>query len=217
MMNNQQAELLVQLRRQLQFIKNSCNRFDQGDIAEALRIAVSLRVLFYDKNSSSTSLLTHLGEKDTIHLLSAAKSIGNVDISNFDIGFIIPMNFTSSGIRHTIDPDQAPRFIKIHEWLNEPVFISNGKAFTRIDIIKAGANQDGGAHVDIKLKTETIAVKTPFGTMTRRIGDQILSTENITDHHFPLLRHFADEILASTELLNLLKANATPQQQTNIL
>lgn len=61
--------LSEQLRRQLKFIDASCRAYDAGEIEEALRIAVSLRVIFHD-TTNSTSLLTHLGKKQSISLIS---------------------------------------------------------------------------------------------------------------------------------------------------
>jgi len=58
-----------QLQRQLGFLKRSCEDFDAGQHDEGLRIAVSLRVLFHD-TSASTSLLTHLGIRTTVKVLT---------------------------------------------------------------------------------------------------------------------------------------------------
>ena len=41
-------DLLEHFQRHLKFIEASCVAYDQGDTYEALRIAVSLRVLFHD-------------------------------------------------------------------------------------------------------------------------------------------------------------------------
>ncbi len=37
-----------QLRRQLRYIENSCQAYDQGDIDEGIRIATSLRVILHN-------------------------------------------------------------------------------------------------------------------------------------------------------------------------
>ena len=48
------------LKEQLQFIKRSCDAYDQGAENEALRIATSLRVIFHN-TTQSVSLMAHLG------------------------------------------------------------------------------------------------------------------------------------------------------------
>ena len=54
--------LLTHLQKQLGFIERSCASFDAGFYDEAIRIAVSIRILLHD-TKSSTSLLTLLGAK----------------------------------------------------------------------------------------------------------------------------------------------------------
>ena len=49
-----------QLRRQIKFLETSCQSYDQGEVEEAVRIAVALRVLFHD-SQTSRSLLRHMG------------------------------------------------------------------------------------------------------------------------------------------------------------
>ncbi len=57
------TEFTEQLKRHLGFLERSCAAYDSGHQEEALRIAVSLRVLFHDTQHSSVSLLSHLGIK----------------------------------------------------------------------------------------------------------------------------------------------------------
>jgi hypothetical protein len=59
----------AQLGRQIGFLERSCLAYGSGHQEEALRIAVSLRVLFHD-TQSSVSLLTHLGVKASARVLS---------------------------------------------------------------------------------------------------------------------------------------------------
>ena len=51
------------LRMHLSFLANSAAAFDRGEMDEAIRMAVSIRVLFHD-TGRSTSLLMQLGAKD---------------------------------------------------------------------------------------------------------------------------------------------------------
>lgn len=57
--------LIKQLIRQLNFLKKSALAYDQGDHEEAVRMAVSLRVLLHD-TPKSHSLLSQIGLKDEL-------------------------------------------------------------------------------------------------------------------------------------------------------
>ena len=63
--------LATQLKRQLVFLRNSAAAYDDGALEEAVRIAVVIRVLCHD-TAKSTSLLAHMGLKESIRLVSTA-------------------------------------------------------------------------------------------------------------------------------------------------
>src|SRR5215210_4761385 len=48
-----------ELKKQLGFLRRSCQWYDNGEVDEAIRIAVPIRTIIHD-TSRSTSLLTHL-------------------------------------------------------------------------------------------------------------------------------------------------------------
>lgn len=186
-------DLLEHFQRHLKFIEASCVAYDQGDTYEALRIAVSLRVLFHD-TAKSTSLLEHLGEKINIELLSTigcGKSAEN--ISGFFI--FLPLMMSMDGVKPPLGEGPPPRLLKFAEWWNEVILAQNHK-FSRRDVILSAANQDGGAHVDMTPTPKTLELKSGVGTFTRTMGDQSIS-EELTNHHFPLLRQMAYEVLNS--------------------
>lgn len=54
------GRLTKKLEEQLQFVRRSCDAYDQGAEEESLRIATSLRVVFH-QTGASTSLITHRG------------------------------------------------------------------------------------------------------------------------------------------------------------
>ena len=199
-MPSSQIDLTQQLSRQLKFIETSCRAYDQGAVEEALRIAVSLRVLFHD-TKSSTSLLTHMGKIRAIQLASTAKSINPSQLIGIDIAFFMPMTFTTNGIRHSVEEGAVLKKMTCDAWWNEPVFFQ-GVLLSRRDVVLSSANQDGGAHVDVSPNQKTISLKEPWGTMTKSRGG-VITTEDITNHHFPLLRQFGYEVLNSADLTSL--------------
>ena len=63
----------LQLSRQVQWLSKSSAEYDRGDVDEAIRLSVPLRVLFHDTRGS-TSLMTHLQVKE-FRLLSTATTV----------------------------------------------------------------------------------------------------------------------------------------------
>jgi hypothetical protein len=51
-----------ELKKQLGFLRRSCQLYDEGEVDEAIRIAVPIRTIIHDTRNS-TSLLTHLNAK----------------------------------------------------------------------------------------------------------------------------------------------------------
>src|SRR5258708_7090311 len=67
MVKRDRQTLQNDLVAQMVFLKTSCDTFDTLNQNEALRMAVTLRVLFHDTPQSS-SLLNQLGVKDEIQI-----------------------------------------------------------------------------------------------------------------------------------------------------
>src|SRR3954453_8408028 len=64
-------ELVQHLDEQLGFLRSSAQAYDAGDTAEAKRLAVAVRILLHDTNSSH-SLLGLLGVKDSLRFVDTA-------------------------------------------------------------------------------------------------------------------------------------------------
>lgn len=195
-------ELIVQLRHQLQFIESSCRAFDQGAKAEAVRIATSLRVLFHD-TPNSTSLLAHMGKKSGLHLISTIglgqteKQLGTKQI------WAIPMMISMDGVAPPLGTGpRPPRTLPFDDWWYEIVMAQNHR-HSRSTIVLSAANQDGGAHVDNKPNQKTVELKEGIGTLTHELEGGGSTTEQLTDHHFPMLRQLGYEVLNSPELTAL--------------
>lgn len=187
-----------QLKRQLGFLQRSCADFDSGHVEEALRIAVSLRVLFHD-TKNSTSLLTHLGIKNTAHVLTTFEPGYTEDKSTGRISVFIPMCIDSSGTRTALLDDATRReFIPISEWWEEIIIGTNG-APSRKDVILGAADKDGGAHVDSNLDEKTKSLIEGVGKF--QVTHQgVTKSFPLSNHHFYLLRQFAHEVLNSSDV-----------------
>lgn len=187
-----------QLKRHAQFLTRSSEAFDAGEREEALRIAVSLRVLFHDTKASH-SILSQLALKDTLQVTSTLPSIKPP----------LPGKFRAFGGPFPIGPlaplvplEKAPHreLLSGSAWWEQPIYLSQDKLFSRKDVTLAAANQDGGAHVDPSPRDTTRRLIEGEGTYTVKIGDQT-TTRELVNSHFLLLRQFAWEVLNSNDFV----------------
>ncbi|MDV6342639.1 hypothetical protein R2103_12760 [Nitrosomonas sp. Is24] len=76
---------------------------------------------------------------------------------------------------------------------------------SRKDIVLAAANQDGGAHVDSRLKPNYAELSKDGGLGLLLVNqDGIECDEQITNAHFVAIRQMAYELLHSSELQSLI-------------
>lgn len=192
-------EFCKHLRTHLDFLERSCVAYDQGHLEEALRMAVSLRVVFHD-TKSSTSLLTHLGEKARARLKSTFVSQASMerDLPGFDWHTVLPVMLTSAGVKAPTDTWEVRSVLAAEDWWNEGIWREGAVALSRRDVVLSAANQDGGAHVDTNPSEKTKMVKA---------GPRISVTVNgkplehgMVNHHYPLVRQMAFEVITSPDM-----------------
>lgn len=148
-------ELSAHLADHIAFLKASAVAFDEGFDAEAKRLAVSLRVLLHDTNSSH-SLLGQLGRLDLPFLSTAVPRDSRSIIAHTGLVMIAGRGVAT---RHEAMLDGVPMVAwrSFAEWWNEVIIVDDERAeLTRRALVLAVANRDGGAHVDPKLN-ETYA------------------------------------------------------------
>ncbi len=191
----------VQLKQHLNFIERSCASYDVGHNAEALRIAVSLRVMFHDTNQS-ISLLKHLGVKDSVKLISTLSPEVHENQGTEQLLIHIPIMLTSKGVSPPLGKLGNSRLLKVRDWWEEIIMLQK-EAFSRRDIILSAANQDGGAHVDANPNKKTRELKQGVGIFSTS-QEGVEKSIALTDHHLPLLRQIGYEVLSSEELVALI-------------
>jgi hypothetical protein len=195
-------------REQIDFLKRSCDAFDEGAEAEALRIATVLRVLFHD-TQRSTSLVKHLGFKKR-KMLSSAR--GHNDWQDY---LSVQLNLSSEEPVKML-PMLGDRFreLSIDDWWGtETVFVHAAKNYSRRLIVLSAANRDGGAHVDKKLDKyyEILAAgEYAFGlkgnlTFNGKPWFQQGVTHYAKNAHLALIRQFGYEALVSVKHFSWLK------------
>ena len=152
------AQFKEHLRMHLNFLIKSAAAFDNGESDEAIRMAVSMRVLPHDTRNS-TSLLSHLNAKE-IFLTSTSEEIPVTAVISSGSMFYYRVEMTKEGPKNMLKPclndgpPIPPHQLKVEAWWNQIVFVlSHGKnpRISRKDIALVAANKDGGAHVDKNL------------------------------------------------------------------
>lgn len=205
-------DLAAHLRDQLVFLRTSGAAFDAGEIREAKRIAVAVRVLVHDTRNS-TSLLSHLGIKDEVRFVDSAADMPFPEIRPMDetdsifIGsplamIIFPANATEPircQARGMIRED-TPK-VPFGEWWTREV-VSTGplpeNRYTRKELILAVANQDGGAHIDADVEEAYRTLAHGGGYFHIQSPGPPPSSVAVDPVPF-VLRQIADEVLASID------------------
>ncbi|HEX9050370.1 MAG TPA: SEC-C metal-binding domain-containing protein [Anaeromyxobacter sp.] len=143
-------DLRAHLEDQLGFLKASAAAFDAGNTREAMRLAVTLRILLHD-TKHSRSLLGQLGRKGEQFWDSAVPDKpGNL----LAYGGLVAVHAAPGHPKYAplLDDFDGASRIDFGTWWNAPVLREqSGPALSRCDVVLTAANQDGGAHVDPRL------------------------------------------------------------------
>lgn len=193
------------LSRQLGFLHRSAAAYDAGATDEAIRMAVTMRVLFH-QTRSSTSLLTHLGASN-VRLLSTpgSEEIGPRVMQYFGLG--LTRMGGVAGLQYIPQLGDGPpihAFIEVARWWGQTVYVLNPDTrLTRKLIVLNAANKDGGAHVDHQLDREYEELASNFPLSGFQVQDGVVTEYAVDDAHFVAIRQMAYEVLHSPELLAL--------------
>ena len=195
------------LGRQISFLKSSCERYDQGHVEEAVRLALHLRVILHDTNRC-ISLLQHLGAK-SIFLLSTAKNFDSEpDIPNLRLAKLVVRlpKFSCPCVPLLGDSDRS-EFVLLQTWWRKETIIDlrEGRGcLNRRDLILAAADKDGGAHVDHQLDPIYEKAQMGAGMSVELVYKDNTSMElPFVNIHYASLRQIAYEVLNSPALLTL--------------
>jgi hypothetical protein len=205
---------------QIQALQFSCAGYDAGLESEAMRLAACMRVLFH-KTASSTPLLAHLKMEDVTMLSSDS---GHNDYKGY---VAIELNLRSQTpvrCRPRLGKEFVP--IPFHEWWHKQTVHSfEGRTYSRRDLVLVAANQEGGAHVDTKVKqfyrdlasgTQGISID---GSKLVYLDNQApfdqSEQQRAENTHLAMLRQFAHEVLVSASHFRWLERLGVQLQQEN--
>ncbi|WP_157780856.1 hypothetical protein [Hymenobacter sedentarius] len=138
------------LADQINFLKMSCQAYDNGAVVEGKRLALALRILLFDgrNRSRSVALLTRLDLKERLLYHSVTREIDK-SVTNRFYSFELS---TSEGHVHCKPHLGRPQLqLPFAQWWDQTIMQNHELSVSRRDIIMSLADQDGGAHVDTKL------------------------------------------------------------------
>jgi len=188
-------ELNLLLEEQLDFLKLSCDSFDNGIVGEIKRLAVSVRVLLHD-TTKSTSLLTLVNRK-SIDFLDTA--IPYDDQNLLSHSSLVQFHMSSLGAvpKAHLEEASVSRLIPFDVWWNGIVLVDTNKnEFSRKDITLFLANKEGGAHIEheIDVRYHNLRTKNSMGWFTDQ-GDGVQI--EVEDHVPATMRQIAHELIKS--------------------
>lgn len=189
------------LRRQLEYLRRSCELYDAGHLDEAIRLAVAIRVLIHDTDKSK-SLFRQMGVKEQLKLVTSFGLVKKLP-KNFQPVSIFPL-FASSDEGGSSAPFPMPTphiLMSVSEWWEEAVWMQKS-TLTRKDIILNTANKEGGAHVQTAPPEIIQELRQGLSQVNslKVNGVEVGSPDN---YHLILIRQFAHELLNSESLAAL--------------
>lgn len=148
-------DIIQYINEQLVFLKSSARAFDNGQLSEAKRLAVTIRTLLHDTGNSH-SLLGQLGWKHEVRFLDTATYYHPESLTSYH--GLVGLKSSDSGQGY-FPLCEEPMFmtskksVNFNEWWSKIVIYDYyGIQFKRYELILALANKLGGAHVDPELK-----------------------------------------------------------------
>lgn len=194
---------------QIHLLKKRVKEYDDGDLLEAKSMSVHLRNILHD-TTKSTSALTHLNKKD-IKIYDTSYGISRRNILPEDTLIchkieVKPNKPTVVTIRAPFDKGEPSRYTKgkipFEDWWNNIIIDDKdydteeerkGHILSRKQVVLTACNQDGGAHIDKKLRTSYATA------MTR---NNVVPTPNgivVSNIIAATIRQIAYEVLKSLE------------------
>ncbi len=200
------AELQTHYDDQIRFIKASSEAFDAGEVREAKRLAIALRILLHDpepkpnsKQRQQRSLCSLLGKKHDFLDTATPPKPGNL-LSHSGLTYMM-LDSVNGGYRPRLnDAPTSPKLKPFVEWWSTPVIVDTaGAILTRKGVVMTMADQDGGAHVDSELerKYSNLRAENSMGWIrTTQIGE-IVNSGPLLGVEFASVRQIAHEVLSS--------------------
>jgi hypothetical protein len=199
-------QLNLHLKEQFSFLQKSAKEFDNGDLSEAKRMALHLRILLHDTGRQK-SLLTSVGLKSQIKFLNTAYPYNPKNLVSHtglvSINFSNDEKTSKEKFKALYGENVDSSYISFKNWWEAFVIVDKYKRkFKRKDIVLEVANTDGGAHVDENIRDEYFHLSRNNSTEWAVVTKYSDGRENIhylEDIELFTVRQIAFEVTASIQ------------------
>ena len=194
------------LKDHMSFIATSAAAYDTGNLSEALRITVSLRVIFHQTNSSK-ALLEHLQGWGKLMVTDTPTDLHSDWIcrdgnrTTFTLFSAQAMPFANS-VYQSKPASSFARQVSAKTWWELNVLQWKEKLFSRREVALWIANKDRGAHLDDILPEDYVRFQ-EFCTEVKRDAQSGDVLEVPYPWCFQIMRQSAYELLHSDEVCGL--------------
>jgi hypothetical protein len=144
------ADILAKLKEQMGFLRTSVHSFYEGNFAESIRIATSIRVLVHETGRSKPLLMQAMPSGLEVPILDhEPEKTEHEQIMGFTVGVRL-----GSTLALAVDLASFHYSLSsVGAWWNRTVFtfpaqFGNQPVYRRRQVILILANKEGGAHVD---------------------------------------------------------------------
>ncbi|MDV7991213.1 hypothetical protein [Rhodococcus sp. IEGM 1374] len=173
------SDLWLHLAEQVQFLKNSAEKYDEGYSPESKRLATTIRVLVHD--GTGVSLLKQLDVRSKMTFMALGGGVDRDNLLPTSSLLINEMEVGEGFMRFRYLPicvsqeevDQA-KFLSFDDWWTALSVVKDqaGREFSRKQLVLALANRDGGAHVaSLSPKELALAVGGSMGITLEAVKD----------------------------------------------
>lgn len=190
-------ELEIDFKRQVNFLNSSCKAFDEGMFDEAIRMAVTLRVLLHDKGRN-VSVLQQMGIKEKMKFIDTSLDF-KPDNLFAHLGLLVIRvgnGESDSGYRPLLKTNGISRLLSFNEWWGKVVIQDLCRNdFTRKELVLFVADQDGGAHLDPEINEKYAKLSRDHTLGWRSTVNGVF--KEVPDAVFHCIRQIAFEVLTT--------------------
>lgn len=204
-------ELLISIKEQIQFLKDFCRMYDNGNYKYGVLIATRLRVLLYD-SKYCVSACQHLKNmfKFELPLFMDTRNVKDLHFQNEGQCNYVSSFMCQYELKHYPDslPILTPRprldnvncFLNFEDWWENATIVHwKDIILSREHLVCNLANQDGGAHIDGRLSEDISDLKRGLApTLKIQIpinGDYKTYSAQSDLILFAIIRTIANEVL----------------------
>lgn len=205
-------ELFKSFSEQVDFLASAAESYDSGYRSRIKMAMPAMRTLFYKQNNSDP-LVKRISSLPLNHFISTTWNKGNESLYTGPVFISKVSNGTYRYFPNCYEPSAQPEKKEpFDSWWSDIIMVSNGESFSRWEIVKFLANQDGGSHVDDKLEEKySRMVHDKFSPQIR----DGLFNGYASEYNLALARQLVHEALMSINHMHVLKITYSNGKNSN--